>query len=292
MLYFDVVMPLTLFAVTLASLFLNQKTEGKLKVTLEEREFSTRDAVLLVGMIVTMVFIIAFLRDVTSPLLILFMFSYSALLFIFTYLFVGKRWYVAVLPPTVFILLYAFLRDTPVWNLYLVNIYGVIFAILITLYIANLFTWKTTFIFTILLTIVDIILVLVTGTMLEAARATTALRLPVVVTLQVLPPIDLGGGAIFMSLGLGDFFFAGLYAIQTFKKYGRKLALISVGAMTLSFFIFEAGLLTYLITTNQRTAFPGTLMIICGWLAVIAGKEISVRLSKRKLALNQQNIPA
>jgi hypothetical protein len=67
-----------------------------------------------------------------------------------------------------------------------------------------------------------------------------------------------------MSLGLGDFFFAGLLGIQTLKKFGKKFAVLSVIAIAVSFFIFEAWILSY-----QQAAFPGTLIIMTGWLPVI-----------------------
>ncbi len=156
---------------------------------------------------------------------------------------------------------YVFFRTTDIWSEGLVNVYGVIFAILITLYVANLFSWKSTLIFTGLLTIVDIIMVLVTGWMVQAAEATAGLSLPVIVELPLIPLIVMGGGHLLrMGLGLGDFFFAGLLAIQTYKRYGKRFMLLSLIGMTLSFFIFEAINLTY-----WKIPFPGTLMIICGW---------------------------
>lgn len=266
---FDIAMPITLFTVTLVSMFLNQKTEGKLRTTLEEKEFKTRDAFLLVGAMTVMVFLIVFFREMVAPLMVLFLFSYSSLLFIFTYLFSNKRWYLAIVPSATFVLLYLFLKDTIIWSDYLISIYGVVFAILITLYIGTLFTWKSTFIFTILLTIVDIILVLITGTMYEAAKATMNLNLPVMVQVPVVPLIsNLDGTLAKMGLGLGDFFFAGLLAIQTFKKYSKRYAILSITAMSVTFFIFEVAMLTY-----WRKPLPGTLMIICGWLPIVIWKE-------------------
>ena len=38
MLYFDVTMPVALFAVTLVAMFLDRRIEGRLKTTFEERE--------------------------------------------------------------------------------------------------------------------------------------------------------------------------------------------------------------------------------------------------------------
>lgn len=266
---FDIAMPLALFGVTIASMFLNGKVEGKLKSVLEEREFSVRHTVLLVGVMAVMIGLVVFVREMSLALMVLFLFSYSMLLFTFGYLFSKNRWYVAVVPPAVFILLFMFLRDSLVWTYYLSNICGVIFAILITLYLSSLYTWKTTAVFGILLTVLDIILVLVTGTMIEAANTAKGLNLPVFVSVPLVPLILTGNGMLLMSLGLGDFFFAGLLAIQTFKKYGKSFALLSVQAMAVSFFIFEAFLLTF----NVK-AFPGTLMIICGWIPLVLLKSL------------------
>ena len=275
---FDVTMPLALAVVTLVSCWLNQKTEDKLKTTLEGKEFKTRDAVLLVAAMAVMVSSVVLLRDMIAPLMILFLFSYSTLLFIFTYIFSNKRGYLAVIPPAAFILLYAFLGTTNVWLYYLMNVYGIIFAILITLYIGTLFTWKTTLIFAGLLTVMDIILVLVTGTMIEAVDTLNSLNLPVMVRLPIVPLImNEAGELVRPGLGLGDFFFAGLLAIQTYKRYSRKTAIASVIAMAISFGIFEFAMLTY-----WRRPLPGTFMIILGWAVVAVSKMLWNRQNKNK----------
>jgi hypothetical protein len=267
---FDFAMPLTLFLVTLASLFLNNKTEGRLKLTLEEKEFRVRDAVLFVGMMAVMISLVVFVRQTSLLLTALFLFSYSLLLFTFGYVFSGNRWYLGVLPPAVFVLLYVFLRNSYVWTYYLANAYGVIFAVLVTLYIATLFTWKTTAIFGVLITMMDIFLVLVTKQMVQAASAVMSLSLPVLVWVPLVPPqVVAGEGVRMMGLGLGDFFFAGLLAIQSFRQYGRRFAILSAVAMTISFFVFEAFLLSYRIG-----AFPGTLMIISGWVPLVLYKSL------------------
>jgi hypothetical protein len=272
----DVAMPLTLLAVTSAAVFLNLKTEDKLKATLEEKELGVRDTVLLVGLMVIMISSIVVFRGLVAPLMILFMFSYSMLLFIFTYLFSRQRWYVAIAPPAMFILLYVFLRNSFVWTDYLVSIYGVVFAVLITLYVGSLFTWKPTLIFAALLTTADIILVLVTGTMVQAANTTfLSLSLPVMVAVPVVPLIGTSLGFLPIALGIGDFFFAGLLATQTFKKYGKTMTIVSMISMTASFFLFEMFLLTF-----WKIGFPGTLMIICGWLPPIAVKTMMDRSRK------------
>jgi hypothetical protein len=275
----DIAMPLTLFAVTLTSLYLNDKTESKLKDTMQERQIGVWDAVLLVGFMSVMISLIVFVRQITLILMVLFLFAYSILLFTFGYLFSKNRWYVGILPPVVFILLYAFARDTPAWVFYLSNIYGLVFAVLITLYLVGLFTWKATAIFGVLITVMDIVLVLVTGTMIEAANVTSSLNLPVMVSVPIIPLQSTEKGLLIMRLGLGDFFFAGLLGIQTSKKYGRWFAVVTAMAMTVSFFIFVVLLLNYI----QRP-FPGTLMIICGWAPLVIYKELTAEKSSTKPA--------
>jgi hypothetical protein len=266
---FDLTMPLILLAVTVASVFLNGKVEGKLKGVMEEREFRVRDTVLLVGMMTIMIGLIVVVRQLSLILMVLFLFAYSLLLFTFGYIFSKNRWYMGIIAPAVFVLLYVFFRDSFVWTYYLSNIVGVVFAILITLYLASLFTWKTTAVFGALITGMDIVLVLITGTMVEAANAARSLSLPMLISAPLLPLIETGNGIMLMSLGLGDFFFAGLLAIQGCKKYGRPFAFLSIIGMTVSFFAFEAFILTF----NVR-AFPGTLMIICGWIPLILWKQL------------------
>ena len=89
----DIAMPLALLAVATAALLLNERTEGKLKTTFEERELGTRDVVLLVVMITVAISVIGYV-SILDPgqifqniILLVFIFSYSMLLFIFSYLF-------------------------------------------------------------------------------------------------------------------------------------------------------------------------------------------------------------
>ena len=87
MLTFDIAMPLMLFAVTMAALLLSKRVEGRLKSTLEEREFKPRDTVLFVVLIAVAVSVVVFIPELA--LIALFLFSYSSLLFTFSYLFSG-----------------------------------------------------------------------------------------------------------------------------------------------------------------------------------------------------------
>jgi hypothetical protein len=328
--YFDFAMPLMLFIVTVVAMFWNGKVEGKLKSALEEREFSVRDSLMLVVTIGVTVSLVVFIPQLA--IMLIFLFAYSMLLFIFTFIFsdfqkykaklfcitflvisflatfgslfnivennmathgavaflclfgfalisliyegrrasTDERLYLAVMPPTLFILLYVFFSGTPIWQPYLLDSYGIIFAVLIILYLGSIFTWRTTLIFVGLLTIMDAILVLYTGTMVSAARNVIQLRLPILVSIPALPTIIEEGRILYMSLGLGDFFFAGLIGIQTMKKFGKSFAILSSITMAVSFSIFEALMLNY-----GLSAFPGTLMIICGWLPLLLLKALS-----------------
>jgi hypothetical protein len=111
--------------------------------------------------------------------------------------------------------------------------------------------------------------------MVTAAKQISGLGLPVLISLPTVPLVITERGLQYMSLGLGDFFFAGILATQTFKKFGKRTAVLSTLTMSLSFAIFE----TFLLNC-QWGAFPGTLMIICGWLPVVAWKILSERKQK------------
>ncbi len=197
------------------------------------------------------------------------------------------RWHLAVASPVLFLLvffLFMYGKSTYL-ALILLDVTGAIFAVLITLYLASLFTWKVTFVFAALLTVMDIILVLVTGFMVTAAEHVAGIGLPVLITLPTLPLLTTTGGIRYLSLGLGDFFFAGTLATQTHKKYGRKVALISAVTMTISFAVFEAALLS-----TQFGAFPGTVMIIVGWFPVVAWKLLSDRKTKNNVAVESKSL--
>lgn len=208
-----------------------------------------------------------------------------------------ERWYISVQPPALFLLLFIFYNllytgEAQIWDPILMNIYAIVVAVMIIFYLSPLFTWKTTVIFAALLTIVDIILVLGTRTMGEAANQFTEIGLPVVVFLPNIPltpvppsyPYKSFYGFYGNGLGVGDFFFAGILAIQTLKKFDKKTALISVFAMTISFALFLA-LMGEIIKVLEPLIgpgieyFPGTLMIICGWLPVVIWKTITAKRS-------------
>jgi len=328
--HFDVLMPAILFTVTLAAIYLGRKAESKLKSTVEEREFKTRDTILLVAMIAVAISIVVFIPSLA--IMGLFLFSYSSLLFTVSYTFsdlkinrlrlylgglaaastlaaisgylgvlpaelrllgvasfvslatisvfillyvqhlpaIKPKWYIGALSPALFLLLFAFFSNTFIWFPYLLDVYGIIFAILIVLYLNSLFTWKTVFIFAALLTGMDIVLVWVTGTMVQAAQQISGLGLPVLVAFPTIPIISSSQGILILRLGLGDFFFAGILSSQTLKRFGKKTAIAALLTICISFAIFELILLNPdLAKALPVQALPATLPILLGWLPVV-----------------------
>jgi len=351
----DVAIPLALLIVVTAAVLLNKRAESKLMATVEHRQFKKLDIVFLVVFMAIVISVIAYITMVApgaalqNMLLIVFLSSYTMLLFTFSYVFsnvstlraqllsVGfgvasivaglvaltsyltdmyttyraiaffvlaafcfgvavyellrpvdkPRWYLAVQPPTLFLFLFVFFNflhttgTTQIWFPLLMDLFAFTFALLIILYLSSLFNWKTVGVFAVLLTIMDIILVIGTGTMVQAATQFTGLGLPVLVYLPNVPLIEAVPGNINFfgyaprGLGLGDFFFAGVLAVQTFKKFGNKAGYATVVSMAIAFGIWEAFLgdiLRWLgpIVGRDIGGFPGTLMIVCGWAPIVA----------------------
>lgn len=350
----DVAMPLALLIVATVAVLLNKRLESKLFATVEQKQFKKRDVVFLVVLMAIVISVIAYITMVTpgailqNILLIVFLSSYTMLLFTFSYVFsnvssirakllsVGfgvasvatglvtmtvylndtytiyraiaffglaafcfvsavyelfrpiakPRWYLAAQPPALFLFLFVFFNffhntgTTQIWFPMLMDLFGFTFAILIILYLSSLFSWKTVGLFAVLLTLMDIILVIGTGTMVQAATQFTGLGLPVLVYLPNIPLIEAVPGHINFfgyaprGLGLGDFFFAGVLAVQTFKKFGNKVGYAAVVSMVVAFGVWEAFLgdiLSWLgpIVGRDIGGFPGTLMIICGWAPIV-----------------------
>jgi len=373
----DIAMPLALFAVIIVALLLNRRVEGKLMSTVEEKEFKTRDVVILVVFMAIIITGLAF-AAMYNPgglfedvILLFFLSSYTTLLFTISYVFSGitkiraqlisigfgaasivtgvvcalapfhdaftifrvvafmglaafcfgvafyerinpslkQRWYVAVQPPAIFVLLFVFFNflynsgTAAVWSPFLMDVFGLTFAVLIILYLSSLFNWKTVGLFAVLLTSMDIILVIGSTAMLTAANSFTSLGLPVLVILPNLPlvrainPATLVSGIAYRGLGLGDFFFAGVLAVQTNKKFGMKTAIIAAVAMAVSFGIWEAFLqdiINALIPVLGRNigGWPATTCMLTGWAPVVAWKLLSERRKASKMHIvNQPSEP-
>lgn len=251
----DVTLPSVLFLISVAALLLHIKYEKKVRFLLGEKKLQIRDAVIMVTVMGAMVTVVAFIPQ--QAIAILFLFSYSVVLFLFTYV-MAPKWYLAVLTPLLFVVLYIYC-----WNTHLSNLFAVIFAVSISLFLGSSFTWKSVAAFVPLLTLMDVVQVLGTGFMGTAAEKIQVLLLPAMIDLPTFPS---GGQGI---LGLGDIFLAGLLAIQSTHKHGRKFGLSSVIAMTAVFS------LTWIIQINSPIRYlPATVPIAGGWLIALGIKRL------------------
>lgn len=258
---FDIMLPSALIFIAVATILLYAKLEKRVKTLFEEKEFTIRDAVLLViamsGMVTALVFI------PSQVILILFLWVFSVALFMITYL-ISQKWYLGFIGPVVFLALYFLFKDTWVWKWYLLDIFAIIFIVFITVYVGSFFTWKTTFAFALFLTIMDTIQVLGTRYMVTTSEKVLGLALPIFIVLPVVPSLQ-----YLMALGLGDLFLTGLLGIQTEKKFGRRFAMESVLSMAIVFGIVEAITLTY----YPHQALPATVMIFSGWLIALSTSQ-------------------
>jgi hypothetical protein len=338
----DIAMPLTLLLVVIVAVLLNKRAEKKLKTSMEEQDFKTKDILLFAVVLAVVISTIA-LTSFLNPgnmfeniLLSIFLGSYTMLLFTITYLFsdlnkiktqlfsigIGivsliagavsllpqlqdpvtvfragaffaltvicfaivvyeqkktvtkqAKWYLAAQPPALFLLIFIFFNilhyegTLNLWFPYVLDIFGATFAILIILYLSPIFSWRTAVIFAFVLTFIDIILVF-TGPMVAAADIFTGLALPVIIYLPSIPVyLTEAGGMALRGLGLGDFFFAGILAVQTFNKFGKKYGYTAIVAMVLSFTIWQIFLLD-LLTFFDIRGFPATVFIITGWIPI------------------------
>jgi hypothetical protein len=202
-----------------------------------------------------------------------------------------QKWYLAALPPALFLLLFTFFSTTALWFPYLLDVYGIIFAMLIVIYMNSLFTWKTVFIFAGFLTLLDIILVWLTQTMVQAAEHISGLGLPVLVAFPTVPIISTTAGILLLRLGLGDFFFAGVLCSQTLKKFGKKTAIMSLLTICISFGLFELILLNKeLADALPVPALPATLPILLGWLPIVLMKMLVERNQKQETEPTSQTV--
>jgi presenilin-like A22 family membrane protease len=274
---FDIAFPSILFFLTALSVFLYPKLEPKIKVLLEERKFRMRDVALLVVVMGLAVSVLVVIPD--YAIMAIFLFLYSMALFVFVYSAMPK-WYIALILPAIFLLLYFFFWDIPQMDLF-----AAIFVVFVSVYVGTLFEWKTVTVFAGLLTIMDIIQVFGTRFMVVSGTKMMDLKLPVVITVPSFPYQGL------MALGLGDFFLSCLLAIQTAKKYGRRFGYISIAFIAGAFLIFGALQIWYFETLKQwysveeaasKAAMPATVFIVCGWLIALGARHIYNSLTAKK----------
>jgi hypothetical protein len=179
-----------------------------------------------------------------------------------------------------FLFLFVFFNQTSLWFPFLLDVYGILFAMLIVIYIAPMFNWKIIFIFAFALTILDIILVWGPAhLMVQVATTLSGLNLPVLVWFPNFPPMfSFEGYLMFHGLGLGDLFFSGVLSYQTLKKFGKPTAIISLIAAAISFGCYELLLMNdSLAELLPVAALPATLPILTGWMIVIGIRMLMER---------------
>ena len=247
---FDLALPSAVFLIVAVLVFLYRKVEKTFTLLFEDQKFTARDAVLMVASMGIMVSVIAFLPG--QAIQIGFIVAYSYMLFVFTYM-VLKKWYLAAVSPIIFLVSYIYLFS----NLAVFNIFVVVFAMVITIYLSSFFTWKTVWAFAAILTVMDIIHIYVTGFMKQAAIGMIELKLPVMLILPRVPSGNLIG------LGTGDLFLAGLLAVQTAKKLGQKAGILVAAMNGVAMFVFEV----ISFNTGFADFFPATIVVMAGWLA-------------------------
>jgi len=222
-----------------------------MKLLFEEKEFRIRDAVFLVIAMGAMVTIIALVAQQAQQIIqVLFLAAYSFVLFLFTYTAVEK-WYLAVVPPILFVVLYLY-----AWNLIFLNMFALLFAIFVSVYLGSLFSWTTTLVFAGLITVMDVIQVFGTKFMGTSADELVKLQLPILIEVPTFPLESA------IRLGLGDIFLAGLLAIQTAQKYNKKVGIETAVSIGFAFLVFEF----LVINLKYSDYFPATIVVIAGWL--------------------------
>ncbi|UCD97150.1 MAG: hypothetical protein JSV35_03640, partial [Candidatus Bathyarchaeota archaeon] len=150
----DIVLPLIIAIDTFATFMLFNKVKYRLRTPFQQAEVGIREATLLVLVMGLMVTIFVFVPQ--QAIQLLFLFACSVILFLFGYAVLGNP-FDSLIAPLIFVTLYLFS-----WNLLLLNIFAILFAVLISVYVGSFFSWKTVIAFTALITVMDIIQVFLT----------------------------------------------------------------------------------------------------------------------------------
>ncbi|MCS7120395.1 MAG: hypothetical protein RMJ07_01835 [Nitrososphaerota archaeon] len=245
---FDLVLPITVFLILISCMLVHKKLQRSVYSLFTERKLGIYEVIILVISLGVITSVIAYAPSNTVQ--ITFLAVYSYVMFSLAYI-TSRRWYLALLFPTTFLLLYLCC-----WNFLIADFFAAFMVILVTAYMGSLFSWKTILIFATLLTVMDIIQVFVTGLMGEAAtKMVLVLHLPVAVVLPTFPRMG------YMMLGLGDIFLAGLLSIQTLKDGWFKGALTAAG-ISFAIFVFQI----FVFNVEFSGAFPATIIVVAGWM--------------------------
>jgi len=255
----DLSLPLIVFAATSVAMAAYPLCEGRMKALYKHEKFKTQDIILLIIAFSTVITITALAPQLA--LQVFFVTIYSVGLFLFAYTF-WPKWYVAVLLPTAFILLYLYH-----WTLVELSIFSFAFVVFLAVALNGFFNWKTSALFAGLLTVVDVIQVFGTKLMITSTMKIVALKLPLMIILPTFP----SQGQI--GIGLGDIFLAILLSLQTYQKLGRNLGLTCSVSVSLMFLILEAVQLNF-----RLQFFPATVAVVVGWLATVClSKALNIR---------------
>ena len=256
---FDAVLPVTLSLFIIAVMFLYQRIEKNIRPLFEQDvKFRTRDVVLLVLIMGVMITVMALMPD--KVLQIFYTASISYTLFTFTNNIL-KKWYLALLPPTIFILSYLYL-----WNIVTFNIFAFTFAAIVISYLTLFFNWKTTLIFAGLLTALDVFQVFITGFMGQLAeKAVFNLQLPVVIMIPTYPTT----GRII--LGIGDILLSGLLTNQNMQRKDRRSGILTAISIGIAVFVFEL----VELNADYFRYFPATVVVLLGWLLGLGLTKLS-----------------
>ncbi len=271
---FDVALPSVLFLFSAASIALCSKLKWRIK-RLGGQEVKARDVALFAAFLGVTISVMAYVHRLV--LTALFLTALSITTFVLTYALVPRR-SIALLPPAAMLTLYFAFRGTDLWSLYLSNAFAIALALLITVYLGSLLKWRSAMALVALFTAVDVVQVFITGHMVAVAHAVIEAELPLLIKMPIIPFVRTEYGFRSVALGAGDLLFAGLLSAKSFERF-RRTALLSTVGIAISFFAFEALMLTYGVA-----ALPGTLPILCGWFPFALVKE-----AKRKAAHNSYN---
>lgn len=245
---FDAVLPVSIFIIVMTILYTNRKVGNTLSLQFNEQKLGKHSVILLVCTMGLVGTTLAFLPN--NAFQILYLVNLSILLFSFVYL-IARNWYMAIIVPSIMLLLYFFYWD----SLLIFNLFAVILGSIITIFLSMLFSWKNTLLFTALLTLLDVIQVFATGFMGQIVDKVLQLELPVLI---VLPTYPISG---LIALGVGDIFLSGLLAIQIAKKWKYTLGIFTILIMSIGMFLFEL----FVFNTGYTAYFPATIVIVLSW---------------------------
>jgi len=247
---FDIVLPAVVFVIVALAATAYPGFEKRSTDVFRGRKLTVREIIIYIAIMGAMVTVIAFVP--AFAIQVVFVGAYAYMLFTFVYILL-RKWHIALILPAVFILSYV-LYPTPL----VLNIFAATFAIIASVFMGIVFSWKTTMIFAALIVVMDVVQVFGTGFMLEAAQKMVDLKLPVAVQLPTYP-FERG-----ILLGLGDVFLSGLMAIQTALRRGHKAGLVIAAAISIALFVFEIFAFNGLF--GNIRGFPATVVVVLGWL--------------------------